>query len=255
MTGDRFRLDGRVALVTGGGRGLGRGMALALAGAGAWTAVASRDERQLAETVALVHAHGGRALALPCDVAGEGAPARLAAEVVDRLGRLDVLVHAAGNQVRKPALDLSAAEFDAVLAVHLRAAFLLAQAAARSMVEQGEGGSVVLVGSMTSAWAGLPGVTPYATAKSGLLGLARTLAVEWAPHGIRVNVLAPGFFATEMTRDVADDPGRRAVYARIPMGRTGEPDDLAGAVVFLAAPASAYVTGQVLAVDGGWTVA
>jgi 2-deoxy-D-gluconate 3-dehydrogenase len=138
--------------------------------------------------------------------------------------------------------------------VHLRPAFLLAQATARHLLERGSPGSIVLIGSLTS-FRGIAGVVPYATAKSGIVGLAHGLAVEWGPAGIRVNVIAPGFFPTEMTRDIEELPTRQRLYERIPMGRLGEPADLAGTAVYLASDASAYVTGQVLTVDGGWTAA
>lgn len=249
-----FDLTGRVALVTGGGRGLGRGMAIGLARAGAAVVVSSRSAAQLDESVAAIEGAGGVATAIECDVATADAPARLVSDALAAHGRLDVLVHAAGNQVRTPALEFAVDDWDAVQGLHLRAAFLLAQAAGRHMVERGSG-SIVFVGSLTSARAGLPDVVAYAAAKSGLLGLARTLAVEWAPSAVRVNTILAGFFPTEMTADLERHPGRQALMARAPMGRLGTPEDLAGPVVFLAADASAYVTGACLTVDGGWSVA
>lgn len=253
-SGDPFSLDGRVALVTGGGRGLGRGMAVALAGAGAAVVVASRSVQELDETLALIDESGGAASAVASDLSDPAAAKVLIDEVVSRHGRVDVLVHAAGNQVRRPALEITAAEWDSIQALHLRAAFLLAQAAGAHMVPQGSG-SIVFVGSMTSERVGIENIAPYAAAKSGLLGLTRTLAVEWGALGVRVNTIAVGFFPTAMSADVDADPRRQALAARIPMGRVGTPADLAGPVVFLASDASAYVTGQCLAVDGGWTVA
>lgn len=250
-----FDLTDRVALVTGGGRGLGRAMALALGGAGAHVAVSSRTESELAETVDLAAQAGAEATAIPCDLGQQGDAARLVDEAAELLGRVDVLVHAAGNQVRSPALTLGLEDWDEIHRIHLRAGFLLAQRTADHIIDRRGTGSIILVGSLTSWRVGVPDTVAYGSAKSGLLGLMRTLAVEWAEHGVRVNTIAPGFFATEMTADVADDPDRRALLARIPMGRQGEPEELSGAVVYLASDASAYVTGQVLTVDGGWTVA
>ncbi|MEP7054155.1 MAG: SDR family oxidoreductase [Actinomycetota bacterium] len=251
---DAFRLDGRVALVTGGGSGLGRGMALALAVAGAHVVVASRNRDQLDETVRLIEAGGATGSARVIDVADPLAPAGLVDDVVADRERIDVVVHAAGNQIRRPALEMTAQDWDSLQAVHLRGAFLLAQAAGARMVEQ-RSGSIVFVGSMTSERLGLPNTAAYAAAKSGLLGLTRTLAVEWARAGVRVNTIAAGFYRTAMTRSVDDDPARLALTDRIPMGRLGTADDMGGPVVFLASDASAYVTGQCIPVDGGWTVA
>jgi NAD(P)-dependent dehydrogenase (short-subunit alcohol dehydrogenase family) len=249
---DMFSLAGKVALVSGGGRGLGRGMAAALARAGADVAVTSRSEAQLAETTALLDRQGGRTLAVAGDLEEPDAPGAVIGEVLAARGRLDILVHAAGVQIRKPVAELSAQEWDRVQAVHLRAGFLLAQAAAAAMMRRGEGGKIIVVGSLTTT-IGIPATAAYAAAKSGLLGLARTLAVELAPHGICVNAIAPGYFHTAMTDDLFSDPRRRAeIMSRIPLGRTGEPEDLGGATVFLASAASDYVTGQTIAVDGGW---
>ena len=249
-----FRLNGRVALVTGGGSGLGRGMAIALSAAGAHVVVASRNREQLDETVRLVEVAGATASACVTDVADPLAPARLVDEIVAGHQRIDVVVHAAGNQIRRPALEMTAEDWDALQAVHLRGAFLLAQAAGARMVEQ-RSGSIVFVGSMTSERLGMPNIAAYAAAKSGLLGLTRTLAVEWAAAGVRVNTIAAGFFRTAMTLSVDDDPARLALTDRVPMGRLGTADDMGGPIVFLASDASAYITGQCISVDGGWTVA
>ncbi len=247
-------LRGRVALITGGGRGLGRGIALGLAASGSDVVLASRSRDQLDQVVGEVAAAGGRAAQVVADVAEDDTPDRLVAAAVDRFGALDILVHAAGNQARSPALEMTAEQWDAVQRVHLRAAFLLSQAVCRHLVGRGAPGSIVLIGSLTSL-RGLAGVLAYGAAKSGVIGLARGLAVELAPRGIRVNVLAPGFFPTDLTRDIDDTPARKRLVERVPMGRQGTPEDLVGAAVFLAGEASAYVTGQILTVDGGWSIA
>lgn len=254
MGANPFDLDEKVVLVTGGGRGLGLGMAKAVAAAGATVVLASRNADQLEAAAADIGAAGGRAESVPADLAVPGGAGDLVDDVVARHGRIDGLVHAAGNQHRSPFLDFPGEAFDEVVRVHLRAAFDLAQATARRLVA-GDGGSIVLVGSLTSEAAGIRNVTAYSAAKSGLLGLMRTMAVELAQDDVRVNTIAPGFFQTEMTADVRGDAYRESLYARIPAGRMGVPEDLGGAAVFLLADASRYVTGQCLTVDGGWSVA
>ncbi|MGH2819435.1 MAG: SDR family NAD(P)-dependent oxidoreductase [Actinomycetota bacterium] len=255
MTIATMDLSRKVALVTGGGRGLGRGMAGALAAAGATVVLSSRTEPEVVEAERAIEEGGGSAWALPWDL-GDGATApELVSRVVDRYGQIDVLVHAAGNQVRRPALELEAAQWDEVVGLHLRAAFLLAQAVGRCMVERGEGGSIVFVGSVTSTRWGGPNLAAYCAAKSGLLGLMRSLAVEWGSHGIRVNAILPGFFPTEMTRDVDDSPVRRALTGRTPLQRLGRPDELGGAVLLLSSEAGSYISGEAVTVDGGWSSA
>ncbi|MBO0870705.1 MAG: SDR family oxidoreductase [Micromonosporaceae bacterium] len=243
----------RCAVVTGAGSGIGAGIAEALAPANRVILV-GRREAALATTRDRIVAGGAHADVLPWDI-GAGQNAGDLVDAVLRLtGRLDVLVHAAGNQIRRPALEFAAADWDAVLGLHLRAAFLLAQAAGRHMVAHG-GGAILFLASLTSQRLGLAGGVAYATAKSGLLGLMRSLAVEWAPHGVRVNALAVGFVPTEMTRDVDDTPGRRVLVGRTPMGRLGTPAEMGDAAAFLCCDAARYITGEVLTVDGGWSAA
>ena len=247
-----FDLSGSVALVTGGGRGLGRGVAEALAGAGADVAVVSRSEGQLGETLERLRPFGGRYVALPWDLQDVSRFPELVRGVVDKLGKVDILVHAAGVQVRKPALDVTPDEWDRVHNVQLKAAFFLSCEVAKHLQARGSAGSIILVASLTSE-IGILQTAPYSASKSGLLGLVRTLALEWAPNHIRVNALGPGYFHTELTDALFRDPARRNwVLSRIPLGRPGVAQDLAGAAVFLASEASAYVTGQTLYVDGGW---
>lgn len=248
-------LTGRRALVTGGSRGLGAGIARALGREGAHVAVSARSSDDLAAVVAEEERLGHRALALPTDLAEQGAGIELVADASQALGGVDILVHAAGHLVRQPALEYDMEQWDAIIGVHLRMAFELSQAVARDLVARDQSGSIILIGSLTSARAGVPGTVAYAAAKSGLLGLMRALAVELAPYGIRVNTIAPGFFPTALTQDVQDTPERQTIHARIPMGRTGTTQDLDGTAVFLASDASAYITGEMITVDGGWSVA
>ena len=248
-------LSGRVALVTGGGSGIGAGAAQALAESGADVVLVGRRAERLARVAGDLAAAGHRVHSLAFDLGrGDGA-AELVERAVELAGRVDVLVHAAGNQVRSPALDLALTDFDAVIDLHLRAAFALAQAVGRHLVASHRPGSLVFVGSMTSQRVGLANTVAYAAAKSGLLGLVRTLAVEWAPYKIRANAVLVGFVKTELTRDVDDTPGRIAITSRVPLGRHGTSSEIGDAIAFLASRASSYVTGEHLTVDGGWSVA
>jgi len=245
-----FRLDGRRAIVTGASRGLGAAMARALAEAGA--DVAGVATGNLDATGAAVRASGRRFVAIREDLTDAEAPARVVARAVESLGGLDILVNNAGIIRRRDALEFTEDDWDAVIDVNLKAAFFLAQAAARRYVEQGLGGKIVNIASMLS-WQGGIRVASYTASKSGIVGLTRLLANEWAARGINVNAIAPGYMATDNTAPLRADPARSAeILARIPAGRWGEPTDLDGAVVFLASSASDYVHGTTLAVDGGW---
>lgn len=248
---DLFRLDGKVALVTGVGRGLGQAMALALAEAGA--DVAGLYQNYYAETQARVEALGRRFLPLHCDLQ-QATVAELrdaVDQVVRGLGRLDILVNNAGTTRRAPALEFDERDWDLVIQVNLKALFFLSQAAARVMVEQG-GGKIINIASMLSYQGGIL-IPAYTAAKSGVAGLTRALANEWAARGVNVNAIAPGYMATDNTAPLRADPVRNeAILARIPAGDWGEANDLQGAVVYLASEASRYVHGSLLAVDGGW---
>lgn len=250
-----FDLHGKVALVTGAGRGLGRGMALALAEAGADVVAVSRSVDQLEETRMQLQKYSGNPGVISWNLGDSQGLDDLVDHVVERYGHIDILLHAAGVQVRRPALEVDLEDWESVQAVHLRAAFFLSQAVARQMIERGVGGKIVLVSSLTSH-IGVANLAPYSAGKSGVLGLVRTLAVEWAAQGIQVNAIGPGYFHTALTDELFQDPERRErLLSRIPIGRAGKPEDLAGATVFLASSASDYVTGQVINVDGGWLAA
>jgi 2-deoxy-D-gluconate 3-dehydrogenase len=246
-----FRLDGKVALVTGAGRGLGQAMAVALAEAGADVATFYRTN--FLETQTRIESLGRRFLPVPLDLL-EATAAQLG-EAVDRvvreMGRLDILVNNAGIIRRAPALEVREQDWDDVIQVNLKAVFFLSQAAARVMADRG-GGKIVNVASMLSFQGGIL-VPSYTAAKSGVAGLTRALANEWAARGVNVNAIAPGYMATDVTAPLRADPVRnRAIVDRIPAGDWGQPDDLKGTVVLLASEASSYVHGAIVPVDGGW---
>jgi len=250
---DRFRLDGRRALVTGGAKGLGRVMAEALAEAGADVSVASRtlDACQTAADE-IGRSTGRRTAAFAVDVSRADDITRLVSEVERDFGPVDILVNNAGVNVRGPSHELTEQDWDAVVDTNLKAPFLLARALGPRMCERGWG-RVINMGSMLSV-VGLAGRAPYASSKAGLLNLTRVLALEWASRGVTVNAICPGPFGTDMNRQLLDDPVKyKAFIEKIPMGRWGELHDIAGVAVFLASDASAFVTGSALVVDGGWT--
>jgi len=247
---EQFRLDGRVALVTGATRGLGRAMALALAEAGA--DVVCHGLPAADDTAAEVAALGRRAVALTADLADPSLQAGVIADAEAALGPLDILVNNAGIIRRAPAAEHPDEDWDAVLSVNLSAPFRLAREFGRRLIARGAPGKIVNVASLLAFQGGIL-VPSYAAAKGGLAQLTKALANEWAAHRINVNAIAPGYMRTENTAALQQDPTRsRQILDRIPAGRWGEPRDLAGTVVFLASAASDYVTGHVLVVDGGW---
>ena len=248
---DAFRLNSAVALVTGASRGLGAAMAIALAEAGADVAVHG-NLRSPSETCSRIQALGRRAAPLTGDLRDRAVSARLVDETMAAFGRIDVLVNNAGLIRRTPAVDYSDDDWDLVIEVDLTSAFRLARAAARHMIAAERGGRIINVSSLLAFQGGIT-VPAYAAAKGGLAQLTKALANEWASKGINVNAIAPGYMETDNTDALRSDPVRsRQILERIPAGRWGQPDDLAGAVVFLASAASRYVHGHVLAVDGGW---
>jgi NAD(P)-dependent dehydrogenase (short-subunit alcohol dehydrogenase family) len=250
---DLFRLDGRVALVTGGSKGLGRVISQAFAEAGADVAVVSRtmeDCRKAANEIA--ESTGRRAAAFAVDVTSGDELKRLSAEIEESLGAVDILVNNAGINIRGSIDELCESDFEAVMATNVTAPFLCSKIFGPKMAERGWG-RVINLGSIMSVIS-LPGRAPYASSKAAIMGLTRTLALEWATKGVTVNAICPGPFATEMNKQLLNDPAKyRDFVSRVPMGRWGELHEIAGAAVFLASDASAFVTGSALFVDGGWT--
>jgi len=250
-----FDLTGRVAIVTGGAAGLGLHMSRALAEAGASVVVCSRDTERCAEVARELAATGPPALGLGCDVRSEEDVDAVVRTTIEELGRVDVLVNNAGTARSGSPEEMTLAHWERVVAVNLTGPFLFARRVGAEMIAAGHGGRIVNISSL----AGLVGAPPelmdaisYNASKGGLVSFTRDLACKWARHGITVNAIAPGWFPSDLTRDQLQEIGDE-LLARIPLRRFGEADDLKGAIVFLASPASAYVTGHTLVVDGGWT--
>ncbi len=250
MGESQFSLHGKTAIVTGANTGLGQGMAVALAEAGADLALVGRSSPD--ETVALVEKAGRRAHVIMADLGSLEPIDTLIAETRSELGGVDILVNNAGIIRRNESIDFTVEDWDAVMDINLRSLFFLSQAAARVMREAGTGGKIINIASMLSYQGGIR-VPSYTASKSGVMGLTRILANEWAQYGINVNAIAPGYFATNNTAALQADQKRNAeILGRIPAGRWGDPADLGGAAVFLASSASDYVQGITLPVDGGW---
>ena len=245
-----FDLEGKTALITGGGTGLGRAMALALAEAGADIALAARRVDKLEEVASEIRALGRGAQPIALDLTDDESPAAAVAAAEAALGPLDILVNNSGISGAGWAADLPLEEWDRVFATNLRGAFLMCQAAGRGMCERGSG-TIVNVASV-AGMVGIKMLSAYSSSKGGLIQLTKTLALEWARSGVRVNAIAPGYFFTDINRDMfTSEAGERMIKTHIPMGRVGAPEELEGAVVFLASPASRFMTGSVLVIDGG----
>ena len=244
-----MRLDGKVALVTGAGRGMGRACALALAGAGAEVVAVSRTREELEALADEIRGSGGAARTVVCDIADRG-------QIEDRIGsleRVDVLVNNAGMNAPEPFVDVSEENYDRIMGLNVKSLFIVSQFVARSMIRRGEGGSIIHMSSQMGH-VGAPTRTVYCTSKHAVEGLTKAMGVELAPHGIRVNAIGPTFILTPMTQPFFENAAfRDDTLARIPLGRLGQLEDIMGAIVFLASPASALITGASLTIDGGWT--
>ncbi len=247
---DLFKLDGKVAIVTGANTGLGQGIAAGLAEAGADIVGVGRSDMR--ETKLMVEAAGKRFLPVTADLSSIEPVERIVEESVKEYGHIDILVNNAGIIRRVPAIDYSEKDWDDVMNTNLKTMFFLSQAAARQFVKQGEGGKIINIASMLSFQGGII-VPAYTSSKSGVMGLTKALSNEWIKNGINVNAIAPGYMATNNTKALqADEKRSTEILGRIPAGRWGTPSDLKGAAVFLASEASAYVNGYTIAVDGGW---
>ncbi len=248
-----FSLKGKVAIVTGASSGLGVVFAEALAEMGANVELAARRIEKLNEVASKLKVLDVRVRPFQCDVSKQEDVQALVDDVVKNFGRLDIIVNNAGVAALSPATDISVEEWNKVVSVNLTGVFLCARTAARQMIKQG-GGNVVNIASIYGAVGDVFPASPYYATKGAVINMTRDLAVEWAPFKIRVNAIAPGFFPSEMTEAIFQDPGYlEYIRKQTPLGRPGNPDDLKGAVVYLASPASDYVTGQTIFVDGGWT--
>jgi len=254
MTGaSLFDLTGKVALVTGASKGLGSAIAVGLAKAGARLALCARSREGLAETRAAVEAAGGEARIFEMDVLSRASVRDAVSAAVASYGRIDILVNNAGVNVRKPTLELAEEEWDRVVDTNLKGYFLVAQAVGAHMVER-RSGKVINVSSIFGA-VGMNNQLAYAASKGGVGQLTKVMAIEWAPHGVTVNAVGPTYFETPLVAALRNDPERfQFINERTPMGRWGQPEELVGTIVYLAAPASDFVTGQTVYVDGGWTI-
>lgn len=250
MVLDLFKLDGKVAIVTGANTGLGQGMSVALAEAGAKVVGVAR--RSCDETKTLIEQSGGSFAEVIADLSDMEVIPKIIDEAVKAFGRVDILVNNAGLIKRCDAIEFSEADWDSVIQVNQKMVFFLSQAFAKKLMEQGEGGKIINICSMLSYQGGIR-VPSYTASKSAVMGLTKAMANEWAAHNINVNAIAPGYMATNNTAQLRSDSDRsEQIIERVPAGRWGTPEDMKGAVVYLASDASAYVNGFTLAVDGGW---
>ena len=248
---DSFSLAGKSALVTGASSGIGQAIAIAVAEAGAKVAVHCRNVGKSPDTISEIENNGGSAVEVVGDMADTSAPQSVFDQAIGQFGRVDILINNSGTIRRAPAVDFSIEDWQAVIDVNLTSVFRLSQIAGRQMIENG-GGKIVNIASLLSFQGGI-NVPAYTASKSALAGLTKALANEWAKHNVNVNAIAPGYIATKNTEALqADETRNRQILERIPAGRWGKPEDIAGAAIFLSSSASDYLNGHILTVDGGW---
>ncbi|MBX3014094.1 MAG: SDR family oxidoreductase [Caldilineaceae bacterium] len=247
-----FALTGKTALITGATGGIGEALALAFAQAGATVGVSGRDRQKIEDTCRAITAIGGQAVALPADVTTVAACRQLVADAQAALGRLDILINCAGMNRRKPVTAVSEEDWETIMAVNLRSAYFLCQAAHPIMQAQG-GGKIINIGSLNTTY-GLDGVSVYGATKAGMAQMTRVMAVEWAADQIQVNLISPGFMMTPLTQAGLwnNEQRSRWIHSRLPLRRPGNPAELVGAALLLASPASSYMTGSTITVDGGF---
>ena len=247
---DQFNLAGKVAIVTGARTGLGQGMAIGLAEAGA--DIVGVDLKGLEETKTIIEGKGRKFLGIEANLSDTKVIEDIVNKTITAFGRIDILINNAGIIRRADAIEFSEKDWDDVINVNLKTVFFLSQAVAKQYIKQGTGGKIINIASMLSFQGGIR-VPSYTASKSGVMGITRLMANEWAKHNINVNAIAPGYMATDNTTLLREDPERsKEILGRIPAGRWGMPDDLKGVAVFLASEASQYVNGYTIAVDGGW---
>ncbi len=245
-----FDLHGKVALVCGGGRGIGKSIALGLAEAGADIAVVARTESEVEATAAEIASTGVKAMGLTLDVSQVAEIGPVVARVTDELGPIDILYNVAGINIRQLAAELKEEEFDKVMDINFKGSYFMSQEVGKRMIARGQGGKIVNIASIVTAF-GLPKITVYTGSKGALGQFTKGLAVEWAPHNIQVNALAPGFIATDLNTHLWTEEFTNWILTRTPAGRVGRPEDMVGTAIFLASSAADFVTGQVIYVDGG----
>lgn len=252
---DVFSMAGKVSMVTGGGRGIGLGIAKALAGAGSDLALVARTESQILEAADFISKEYGRKVeTITANLSELEGIDTIVQQALSRYGRIDVLVNNAGSNIRKPFLEVTTEDYDTIMQIQLKSAYFMAQTVAREMAKVGRG-KIINLSSLTSKIA-VPNISIYGAAKGGIFSLTKALALELAPHNINVNAVAPGYVRTHMTEAAFKDKKTTEwMLSRIPLGRFGTPEDIGNAALFLASPASDYLTGEVIFIDGGWMAA
>jgi gluconate 5-dehydrogenase/2-deoxy-D-gluconate 3-dehydrogenase len=254
MRVSEFSLEGKIAFVTGAGRGLGRAGALAFARAGADVVLVSRTRSQLEETAASVEGLGRKALVATADTRSRQEVGAAVRAAVEAFGRIDILFNNAGTNVRKPVVEMTDEDWHTIIETNVKGVFVVARAVACQMIAQPGGGCIINMSSASSVVPERDKVV-YASSKGAVMQFTKGLAMELAPHGIRVNAIAPGYMLTPLVKDYVEDDAerRRRILSRIPLGRLGHPEEIGGALVFLASGAASYITGATIAIDGGWT--